>query len=70
MDGLNTTQRNLQQLIHNALKDAASLMVVTQDGVAQAATAPIELGVEAMAFRSEKGTVVVPYSAIQRLVVG
>lgn len=69
MDGLNFSPRNMQQLINNALKDATSLVVVTQDGGAQTATAPIELGIEAMAFKSDKGTVVVPYTAIQRLVI-
>ena len=70
MDGLNFTPRNMQQLINNALKDATSLVVVTQDGDAREAKAPIELGTESMAFKSDKGTVVVPFSAIQRLIIG
>jgi hypothetical protein len=69
MDGLNFSPRNMQQLINNALKDANTLVVVTQAGDALAAKAPIELGTEAIAFKTDKGTVVVPYGAIQRLVI-
>jgi len=69
MDGLNFTPRNMQQVINNALKDATSLVVITQHGDALMAAAPIELGTEAMAFKSDKGMVVVPFSAIQRLVI-
>lgn len=69
MDGLNFSPRNMQQLINNALKDATSVVVVTVGGDALSARAPIELGTEAMSFSTDKGTVIVPYSAVQRLVV-
>jgi hypothetical protein len=68
MDGLNVSPRNMQQLINNALKDAASVVVITIGGDALPVTAPLELGSEAMAFKSDKGTVIVPYAAVQRIV--
>ena len=69
MDGLNISPRNLQQLINNTLKGASSVMLVTTSGDAVPVQAPLELGTEAMAFKSDKGTLIVPYTAIQRLVV-
>jgi hypothetical protein len=68
MDGLNVSPRNMPQIINNALKDAASVMLVTAGGDAVTVKAPLELGTEAMAFKSDSGdTVVVPYSAIQQI---
>ena len=68
MDGLNFSPRNMQQLINNALKDATSVVVITTGGDALPVKAPLELGTEAMAFKSDKGTVIVPYTAVQRIV--
>jgi hypothetical protein len=68
MDGLNVSPRNMQQLINNSLKDATSVVVVTVGGDALPVKAPLELGTEAMAFQSDKGTVIVPYAAVQRIV--
>jgi hypothetical protein len=68
MDGLNTSPRNMQQLINAALRDTNSVMIVTIGGDALTAKAPLELGTEAMAFKSDSGDVViVPYSAIQQI---
>jgi hypothetical protein len=69
MDGLNFSPRNMQQLINNTLKDATSVVLVTTGGDALPVKAPLELGTEAMAFKSDKGTVIVPYTAVQRIVV-
>ena len=69
MDGLNFSPRNMQQLINNALKDATSVVVITIGGDALTVKAPLELGTEAMGFKSDKGTIIVPYSAVQRIVV-
>lgn len=69
MDGLNVSPRNMQQLINNALRDAASVVLVTVGGDALTVRAPLELGIEGMTFKSDKGTVILPYTAIQRIVV-
>jgi hypothetical protein len=68
MDGLNVSPRNMQQLINNSLKDATSVVVVTTGGDAIPVKTPLELGTEAMAFKSDNGTVIVPYAAVQRIV--
>ena len=68
MDGLNVSPRNMQQLINNSLRDVTSVVVITIGGDALQVKAPLELGTEAMAFQSDKGTVIVPYAAVQRIV--
>ena len=69
MDGMNISPRNMQQLVNNAVKGATSVVLITVGGDAMTVMAPLELGSEAMAFKSDKGTVIVPYSAVQRIVV-
>ena len=69
MDGMNISPRNMQQLINNAVKGANSVVLITVGGDAMSVMAPLELGTEAMAFKSDKGTVIVPYTAVQRIVV-
>ena len=73
MDQLNFSPRNMQQLINNALKDPAvtTVMLTTTSGDQLTAHAPVELGTECIAFKSEAGdkagVTIVPFSAIQRL---
>jgi hypothetical protein len=59
---------SLPILINNSLKDATSVVVVTIGGDAIPVKAPLELGTEAMAFKFDNGTVIVPYAAVQRIV--
>jgi hypothetical protein len=70
LDGLNFSPRNMQQLLNNALKDAASVSLTTTGGDQLSVRAPIELGTECLSFAtSENGRpiTVVPYHAIQRV---
>ena len=73
MDQLNFSPRNMQQLINNALKDptVTTVMLTTIGGDQLTVHAPVELGTECMAFRSDAGDkagiTIVPFSAIQRL---
>ena len=70
MDGLNFSPRNMQQLINNTVKDATSVVLITVGGDALTVKSQLELGTEGMAFRSDTDTrVIVPYSAVQRIMV-
>ena len=70
MDGLNFSPRNMQQLINNTVKDATSVVLVTTGGDALTIKSQLELGTEGMAFKSDMGTrIIVPYTAVQRIVV-
>jgi hypothetical protein len=69
LDGLNFSPRNLQQLLNNLLKDAQTVTLTTIAGDQLAVRNPVELGSEAIAFKSgdHDDTIVVPFHAIQRV---
>jgi hypothetical protein len=69
MDGLNFSPRNMQQLLNNAFKDATNVTLTTIGGDMVPVRTPIELGTECISFKIEGGVCVVPYHAIQRIVV-
>jgi hypothetical protein len=74
LDGLNFSPRNMQQLINNLLKDASTVTLTTAAGDQLTVHSPIELGTECIAFRSsagdKAGTTIVPFTSIQRILVG
>jgi hypothetical protein len=73
MDQPNFSPRNMQQLVNNALKDPAltTIGLTTTSGNQLSVHAPIELGTESIAFKSEAGdkagVTIVPFNAVQRL---
>jgi len=73
LDGLNFSPRNLQQLLNTLLKDAHSVTLTTTVDDQLTVRGPVELGTEAIAFKSRNGdreaTTVVPFHAIQRVLI-
>ena len=59
----------MQQPLNTLLKDAQSITLTTIAGDQLAVRGPLELGTEAIAFKSgdQNDTIVVPFHAIQRV---
>lgn len=61
----------MQQLLNNVLKDAQSVTLTTTGGDQLTVRSPIELGSEAIAFKSgdsdRDDIIIVPFHAIQRI---